>query len=141
MDSIIRDVVNRHAVTVPESLVKGVLDSVVEDVKNRYPNKKLPVDFDEGKFREQNRGYATFQAKWYLVRERIIEAEGLKVEDADIELLAEKDATRIGIEKERLLEFYRKSDAPKDRIMSDKLLSFLQKSAHITEKVTEEYFE
>ena len=141
MDGIIRDIVNKHTVTVPESLVKGVLDSIVEDMKNRYPNKKLPPDFDESTFRAQNRDYATFQAKWYLVRERIIEAEGIKVDDADLEKLAETDAVKMGIEKERLLEFYKKTDAAKDRMVSDKLMQFLRDNARITERVTEEFID
>jgi trigger factor len=141
MDGIIRDVVNKHNVTVPESLVKGVLDSVVEDMKNRYPNKKLPPDFNESSFRAQNRDYAMFQAKWYLVRERIIETEGMKAEESDLERLAETDAVKMGIEKERLLEFYKKADAAKDRIVSDKLMQFLKENARITERVTEEFID
>jgi trigger factor len=124
-DELIREIVNRHQITVPESLVKGVLDSLVEDIRNRYPNKKLPADFNEQSFREQNKGYASFQAKWYLIRERIIETEGFSVEDADIERLADTDASRMGIDKTRLVAFYKNSDAVKDRIVSEKMIQFL----------------
>jgi trigger factor len=138
LDDIIGEVVRRHDFIVPEALVKGFLDSLVEDVKNRYPNKKLPADFKEEEFREHNRGYAVFQSKWYLIRERMIEAEGLRVEDADLQQLAEKDAPKVGIEPERLLEFYKSSDATKDRVLSEKLQNFLKQHSVITENVVEE---
>lgn len=137
-DSIIGGIVQRHDVNVPESLVKGVLDSLLEEVKNRYPNKKLPTDFSEEKFRETNREYAAFQARWYLLREAIIDAERLTVEEAEIVQRAELDAPKTGIDKERLLQFYTTSGAVKDRILSDKLMSFLLQNEVVTERVTEE---
>jgi trigger factor len=138
LDAIVGEVVRRHEVTLPEGLIKGFLDSMLEDTKNRYPNKKLPAQFDEQEFRTQNRPYAEFQAKWYLIRERLIEAENLTVEEADMERLAEADAPKVGLDKAALMNFYRTSDAMKDRILSEKLNEFLKKHAAITEKVTEE---
>ena len=138
IDSIIGEIVRRHEFTVPESLIKGVLDSLLEDFKNQYPNKKLPPDFNEDKFRETNRTYAVFQAKWYLIQEKIIEAEKINIEDTDLELLAENEASKFGIEKDRLLQFYKSSDSVKDRIVHNKLTDLLKKHAHITEKVVEE---
>ncbi len=139
-DELVREIVNRHQITVPESLIKGVLDSLVEDMRNRYPNKKLPADFNEQTFREQNKGLASFQAKWYLIRERIIENEAITVDDADVERLADTDALRMGIDKARLATFYKNSDAVKDRIVSDKMIQSLITQSKITEKVTEEFF-
>jgi trigger factor len=141
LDSIIGEIVRRHEINVPESLVKGFLDSMLEDTKKRYPNKKLPAEFDEREFREQNRSYAVFQAKWYLIRERLIEAEGLTVEDADMERLAEADAPKVGIDKESLMKFYATSEAMKDRVLSEKLHVFLKEHAAITETTTEEPIE
>ncbi len=141
MDAIVGEVVRRHTVSVPEGLIKGYLDSMLEDMKNRYPNKKLPPQFDDAEFRKQNRPYAEFQAKWYIIRERLIEAEKLTVEESDMERLAEADAPKVGLDKEALMNFYRTSDAMKDRILSEKLNEFLKKHAVITEKITEEPIE
>jgi trigger factor len=137
LDSIIGEIVRRHEFSVPESLIKGVSDSLLEDVKNQYPNKKLPKDFDENKFRENNRTYAIFQAKWFLIQEQIINAEKISVEDADLELLAESEASKFGIEKDRLIQFYKSSDSMKDRVLHNKLTELLKKYAQITEKVVE----
>lgn len=138
MDSIVAEIVGRHDFAVPESLIKGFQDSMVEELKARYPNKNPPKEFKESEFREHNRGYAIFQSKWYLIREQIIIAEGLTATDEDLEKMAELDAPKMGIEKERLLSFYKTSDAVSDRILSEKLNAFLKLHASITEKVTEE---
>jgi trigger factor len=138
-DALIGEIARRHDFTVPDTLVKGILDSLLEEFKNRHPGKKLPADFDEKDFREKNRPYAIFQAKWFLIRERIIEAEKLQAEDADLERLADQEAGKLGIEKERLVTFYKSSDTVKNRIVSDKLLAFLKEHAHITEKVVDDH--
>lgn len=136
-DSIIGEIVRRHDVTVPESLVNGVLDSLVEELKNRSRNKTLPPDFDEAEFRKSNRGYAIFQAKWFLVRERIIEAEKISAAEDDLQQAAEREASKLGIEKDRLLQYYHSSSGVKDRIVSDKLMAFLIANQNIKEVVTE----
>jgi trigger factor len=141
MDDIVGEIVRRHEITVPESIVKGVTDSLVEELTNRYPNKKLPAGFNEKEFREKNRSYAIFQAKWYLIRERIIEVEGLKIDEAAFDRLAETEAPKTGIDKERLLTFYKSSNAVKDRMLSEKLTAFLKEHSKITEKVTEEFID
>lgn len=134
VDTIVNEIVKRHEFTVPESLVRGITDSLIEDMKNRYPNKQLPPDFNDTTFRETNREYAYLQAKWFLIREEIIQAEGLKVEEADLEAIAEREAPKIGIEKDRLLAFYRTSDSVRDKILTDRLLAFLKEHSVVTEK-------
>lgn len=138
VDSLVAEIVKRHEFPVPESLVHGILDSMIEEMKNRSQNKKLPPDFDDAGFREQNRPYALFQAKWYLIRERIIEKEGIKVEDADLESIVDIEAPKIGIEKERLLAFYKSSEGARDKILNNKLITFLKEQSNITEKIAEE---
>jgi len=112
---------------------------MIEDMKNRYPNKQLPPDFNESTFRESNRSYAYAQAKWYLIREQIIEAEGLAVEDAELEEIAEREAPKIGIERDRLLSFYKSSDSVREKLLTDKLLKFLREHAAVTERVAERH--
>ncbi|TAK52227.1 MAG: trigger factor [Bacteroidetes bacterium] len=134
-DDIIGEIVRRHDFKVPQAMVKGLTDARIEDIRTQSPNKKLPDDFDEKKFREQYTPYAIFQAKWYLIKDRIVEQEQLHVTDAELEKRAEEDAPKMSIEKERLLAFYKSSDALKDRIMYDKLMNFLIGQAVITEKL------
>ncbi|HUN64747.1 MAG TPA: trigger factor [Bacteroidota bacterium] len=139
-DALIAQIVSRHDIPVPGALVKGILDSMVHDLEQRYPNKKLPPDFKEEEFREENKDTAAFQARWFLLREEILRAEKLEVTDDDVAARAAEDAPRVGMDKERLLGFYKTSDSVRDRILADKLTSFLVQNAAVTERSTEEFF-
>jgi len=140
LDAIISDIVRRHDFTVPESLVRAYTDSLVEDAKQRSPGQALPADFNEAEFREQNRGTVIFQAKWHLIRDRIIEDSGLALTQEDFEKFAERDAAVIGVEKERLASMYRDSPQTRERLLGDKLHDALLSAAEVTEKSTTEFF-
>jgi trigger factor len=137
-DNIARALVEAHPFPIPESIVSGLLDSYVEDVRNRSRDRKLAKGFDEQKFRDENRSAATWQAQWLLLSGRIAEQEKITVSDAEIEAMAEREAAKIGLEKDRLLQFYKKSSSAENRILSDKLMAFLRSNAKITEKVIED---
>jgi len=133
VNMIIGEIVRRHDFQVPESLIRSVLEGLLEEVKTQYPDKQLPADFDPERFFQENRAYAIYQAKWALIREEIIEAEGIKADDKDLEALAETESGRIGIDKQRLVEYYKSSDQIKDRLVSDRIIKFLVEHAKITE--------
>ncbi len=137
-DKIVDEIVKAHDISVPDSLTNLYLDSFVEDVKNRSRDKALPKGFDETKFRSENKEYATYQAKWALLRERIVEAENLTVSDEEIDELATAEAASIGIPKEELLRYYKSSNAATERLLSKKLMKFLLDNATITEKNVDE---
>lgn len=139
-DMLVAEIVRRHDFPVPESIVKGIIDRQLEDLKSRLTNKQFPEHFDEEKYRQELRPSAIFQAKWYLIRERIIEKEGLKVDDAELERLAEERAKQTGIAIEKLREFFKSSEETQRQMLSEKLMSLLKSRAKITEKITEEVF-
>ena len=125
VNSLAAEIVRRHEFQVPDTLVRSVLDGLLEDIKNQHPKKQLPNDFDTEKFYTENTPYGTFQAKWALLRDELMKAEGITVEDADLESLAEREAAVVGIDKERLITFYKSSDQVQDRLMGDKLIARL----------------
>jgi trigger factor len=133
-EALVSEIVRQHEFTVPESLVTGLLDSYVEDVRNKSRDKKLPAHFDEPKFREENRALAIWQAKWMLLKGSIAEQEQMKVTEEELRTSAEREAERIGIPVERMLEYYRQSDVIGDRLLSEKMMAFLKEHAVITEK-------
>ena len=67
------------------------------------------------------------------MREEIIKAEQLTVDDSALVALAELEAPKIGIDKERLIAYYKSSDQVKDRLVGDKLMDFLISSTKVTE--------
>lgn len=133
VNSVIGEIVRRHDFQVPESLIRSVLEGLLEDVKNQYAKKQLPQDFDRERFFQENRAYAIYQSKWALIREEIVKAEQISVSDGDLEALAEKEASRIGIDKARLTEYYKSSEQIKDRLVSEKLIEFLVGQAKVTD--------
>jgi trigger factor len=137
-DALANEVVRRHDFVPPESMVEAFLQSFLDDVKGRSRERKLPPNFDVNKFREENRAYAVWQSKWMLLREAIAEKENLSVTDDDIAALAEREAARLGLEKERMLEYYRRSGSATDRLLSEKVMGFLRSSAKISETVVDE---
>jgi trigger factor len=110
----------------------------VEELRERSRDRSLPRGFDEKKYREERRTQAVWQAKWMMIKEAIADAEKIAVSDEDIEKLAAEEAARIGLEKEKLLPHYKKSDAVQDRILSDKIMAFLKENAKITDKIHSE---
>lgn len=133
LNALTAEIIRRHDFQVPESVVRSVLDGLLDDMRQEYPNKRLPDEFNVEKFREENRAYAIYQAKWALLRAEIIKAENLQAEDADFERLATEESARLKIDKERLIKYYKNSEQIKDRVVGDKLIKLLVDSAKIKE--------
>jgi trigger factor len=133
INSITAEIIRRHEFQVPESLIHSVLTGLLEEVKNEYPNKQLPAEFNIEKFNEENRAYAIYQSKWVLLREELIIAENITVSDEDLKKLAEEESAKIKIPTDRLINYYKSSEQIKDRIIGDKLLKILVDSAKIKE--------
>jgi len=137
-DDIASEIVRQHEFNVPDSLVEGILDSYVEELRGRTRDRQLPKGFDEKKFREERRVYAVWQAKWMLLKERIAEAEKIEVTDADLEQVAQDEAARSGLTKEKLLPHVKTSEAIRDRLLTTKIAAFLKEHARITDKIVTE---
>ena len=133
-EDLASEIVKANDFPVPNSLVDALLDGMIEDVQNRSRNRQLPKDFESDKFREENKVYAVWQAKWMLIKERIAEAENLRVTDADIEEAAERDAANMSIGKDRVLQHYKSSDSAQERLQSQKVVAFLLSQAKVTER-------
>jgi trigger factor len=133
INAIVSEIIRLHEFEVPESLTRSVLENLLEEVKGQYPNKQLPAEFDVEKFFQENRAYAIFQARWALLREEIVKAENLTVDESALVAIAEREAPKIGIDKERLITYYKSSDQVKDRLVGDKLMELLISSSTIKE--------
>ncbi len=137
-DAIAQALVNMHHFPAPESMVNTFLDAFVDDIKGKSRDKKLPKGFDEKKFREESRDYAIWQARWMLLKQRIAEVENIKVTDEELERMAEAESARIGVEKERLLDYFKVSNTGTERLLTDKLMAFLKSEVKIVDRVVED---
>ena len=75
---------------------------------------------------------ANFTAQWMYLRDNIIEKEGIKLEDSDVEEKAERDSAAMGIEKEHLIEFYKNAPQYTQTMLVEKLVAFLVENAEVT---------
>lgn len=133
-DTIISELVRINDFTVPEGLIEDFIQSMLDEEKSKYPDGKLPENFDEQFFRQRKRADAVFNAKWYVIKNRIAQAEGIELTDEDFEKLAEEDSAEIGIEKEKLISFYKGSEHIKEKILNRKVLRFLRDKVKVVEK-------
>ncbi len=137
-DDIASEIVRQHEITVPDAFVEALLDSYIEELRGRSRDRSLPAGFDEKKYREERRTQAIWQAKWMMIKERIAEVENLTANDEDIDELATAEAARAGLDKEKLLPHYKKSEAVRDRVLSGKIMGFLKQHARIADKELKE---
>ncbi len=133
-DDLAGELVKQHEFTIPPSIVDSILDTMVEDVKNRARDKRLPHGFNEAKFREENRVYAVWQAKWTLLKDSVAKAESLSVTPEDIDRTAERDAESMRIAKDKLVTHYRTSESAQEHILTEKVMEFLRTHASVTEQ-------
>lgn len=130
-NDLISQIILRNPVDVPEFIVEEVLDDFVNQVAYRFPDKKLPDDFNADEFKEQRRAEAVAVAKWMFIRDSIIEKEVIKLEDADVESVAEERSAQLGISKEQMMDFYKNSAQMTNSILIDKLMKHLMNHASI----------
>jgi len=128
---LISEIVKRNPFAVPQSIVGEVLDDMVEQLKQRYQDSKLPEGFDIDGYRKSRTEEARFISKWMFVRENIIEQEGVTLEDEDIEAKVSADAEKMGIAKENLMQYYKSNPQISQSILVDKLLTRLREYADI----------
>ncbi|MEM8601834.1 MAG: trigger factor [Bacteroidota bacterium] len=154
-EALFRKTMERHAFEVPESVVETVLDQQVEDLEKRAGG-ELPPHFDIAGFREERRELARDQVRWMLVREKIMEADGIEVteDDIDAEFMriaqpsapAEDDEEaeeREPIDVNLLRQFFASQPGAMDqmvtRLVNQRLFDALKRRFTITEKSRQDF--
>jgi len=142
---IIDKMLELHPVPVPESVIETYLDSFVRQVEQENDG-ELPDDFDEEHFRNRNRREAEKQGRWMLIRDKIIEEEGLEVSDEDMQaFFAEQAEGDDEVSAQQIEQFYRQMpqmmDRVKQQILSDKVYDLLIERFDVQPKSREEFEE
>jgi trigger factor len=132
-NNIIDEIIRLNDITVPDALANHILDSNIEEIKNRNPKRKLPDDFNEVEYRKEKKVDAVLQVKWLLIRDKIIEKENINVNDSDYEEIIEHDAKKYNLPQDKLRNIYLKNNELKNKLLENKLLKFLKENAIIKE--------
>lgn len=131
-DTLVNKLLDAHEFDIPSSLVSEVLMSYVEDLKQRQPDKKLPKNFDMQSFGQQMLPLAVQSAKWMIIRERIIETEELKVEDADLDRFIQ-GLPNLQVDAEQLRAFVENDPQVQSRLLGEKAMDLVRDYAIVTE--------
>jgi trigger factor len=132
-NKIADELVKRHDIPIPQSLIKSVFDEMLERIKQRSPNGKLPDDFDRDGFEAEYYTEAEWQAKWDIIRTHMVREKKITVSDEDIEAMARRDAEAMGIPADQVLKYYRENQSIRNKVQHDKLMELLVSSVKIKE--------
>lgn len=130
-NSLLNKVIEQNDFPVPPGYVETILNNLVESEKENAKRYKTP-NFDEKGVREYLKPRAEWTAKWQIIMEVIASKENLKVEDSDLEKIAEEEAEKTGISKEKLVKFYKDSNRSIG-LLEEKVINFLKENANINE--------
>jgi len=117
VDAILREIVNKTPVELPNAMVERTIDYFVSNIDRRWRqfNSSL-TDFlkrsnkDYKTFREEFREKAEFETKVMLIVDEIGEREKIEVSDADFRAEVEKRASDYNMTVDKLLEQLSKGD-------------------------------
>ncbi|CAN5611301.1 trigger factor [soil metagenome] len=133
-NDVINEMIKINDFIVPEKYIRVITDSMVENEKKERQNKKSTAEFNEEEYRKSQRVSAIKQAKWYLIREKMIEDLKLDISDADYEKKAEGLSKSYNIPLDKVVEYYKSSPDIKMEILNDKVIDLIIEKAKITEK-------
>jgi len=126
-NQLAHELLQENQFDVPEKMVNDYLDRIVEDIKSKDKT------IDEETVRKNYLTDATFNMKWFYLKNKISQEENVKVNDADI------DQYLGTIEDEKMREQFSSNPEWRRKISSDlaekKIVDYLMENQKITEIV------
>ncbi|MEM1115342.1 MAG: trigger factor [Bacteroidota bacterium] len=131
---------HRDVVKVPETLTEASLDALFDDLQQQAQG-ALPPTFDVDAWRDQNRQQAEDQVRWLLVKDRLIEDEGLEVSNEDFEAEFETLASD-GADAELVKQYFTSQpqliEQMGDQLINQRVFKALEERFEIVEKSRED---
>jgi len=139
-ERIIKALIDKNPLDVPQSMVKRQLDHMLENLKNRLKSQQMSIEMmglDEEGFRVRFRDSAEEKVKGGLLLMALIDKENISIGDEDLaqryEQIAGGNSDMLG----RIKDYYTSNrnalDSLKAEIKEDKAIRFLLDKAVITE--------
>lgn len=139
-NKLIDKIVDAVELKVPSKMVERQLDYIVDDLKNRLLSQGLSfeaylgyLNTTEDKFREERRKDAEASVKTSLVLEEIVDKEGIKVEEKEIDEKIEELAKMYGQTAEKIKQMLQGQgiNSIKQEILTNKVIKFLKENNDI----------
>lgn len=124
-EEVIKEVIDKNRFDLPESMVTGFLDNLVEDYRQRSKEKE---EVDEEKLREQYRSYAIRQIRWNLLYHEIATAEDIKVKQEDLDAWMQRFADNYNMtleEAKQQIADSRKVADVRETILETRVIDFI----------------
>lgn len=128
-NQVVEKLVQAHEFEAPEPLVHAVIHQLFDDFKRRNEGApgldKISAHDVEHEFRPS----AERIVRWELIREKVIEAESIGLNDDDLELAG----TRFGIPADQLRMLMRQNASIKDQLLAEKAVRTILDYAIVTD--------
>ncbi len=135
LEEIAKKFIEDNPVEVPHTMIHSFEDMMIENAARQLGG-KFPKGFDVQAFRREISPNAKRQAQWMLIRYKLAEVAGIKIDEQTIRDLAETDAKEMGIpDVNQVLQTYLKEDMQNyvfERAMREKLFAYLISTLKIT---------
>ena len=139
-DHIIKALIEKNPLDVPQALVKNQLEYMLENLKNRLKGQRMSIEMmgldDEG-FRKRFRSSAEEKVKGGLLLTALVEKENIVVTDEDLAQRYERIAAGNSDMLGRITEYYASNKKARNSLLAeikeDKAIRFLLDNAVITE--------
>jgi len=130
-NNLLNIVVKNNDFVPPAGFVSTVHKRFVELERENAKRYKVP-HFDEKSVAEYYKPRAEWNAKWQIILENLADAEGIKVEDAELEQIAQQEAEKTGISVAKLVKYYKDTNR-NESMLEEKVIKFLKENAVIKE--------
>lgn len=135
LEEIAKKFIEDNPIEVPQTMIRSFEDMMIENAARQLGG-KFPKGFDVQAFRREISPNAKRQAQWMLIRYKLAEIAGIKLDEQAIRDLAEADAKEMGIsDVNQVLQTYLKEDMQNyvlERAMREKLFAYLLTTLKIT---------
>ncbi len=125
---LISEIIKNNDFIPPSTLVNNILDEYVKNEEAQAKKSKYPFNKEEARNRLEKS--AENEVKWYLVKNKIQEAENILLTDQDLTELAESESVKTGLPVDKLINYYKSSNQG-ERILDKKLFDFLKSNNNI----------
>ena len=114
---------------------KNYLDNVIEDLKQKNKENK-PINREE--IEKAYKDIADWNISWYLIKEKLIKENNIKVSNEDIDKKINQAASNSKLDVKQVKEFYSKPENRnkiEDDLFNEKLFNHLKEFANIKETI------
>ncbi len=130
-NNLLSKVAENNSFDVPKGYVENILARLIEAEKEKAKQYGYN-DLKDEQLKPELQPRAEWTAKWQIIQENIARVENIKVEDADLEEIAKKEAESTGISVEKLVKYYK--DSHRDAgLIEEKVIKFLEDNNTVKE--------